>query len=46
MHNHIFIPSSKKDVCYCKICQKLSYKGIVSQSLLLKYNSKFNINPL
>ena len=46
MHNHIFIPSSKKDICYCKICQQLSYKGIPSQSLPLKNNSKFSIDPL
>ena len=46
MHSHIFIPSTKKDVCYCKICNKLSYKGIVSEEFPLKINPKFDIDPL
>ena len=44
MHNHTFIPSSKKDISYCKICQKLSYKGIISQSLNCHF--KYNMDPL
>ena len=45
-HSHIFIPSIKKDVCYCKICSKLSYKGKESQTLSFKLNNSFNLDPL
>lgn len=46
-HIHIFIASSsKKDIFYCKICQKLSYKGIISQSIPINFNCKFNNEPL
>lgn len=46
MHEHVFIPSIKADIFYCKICQKLSYKGIMCQSLPLNYNPKLPIDPL
>ena len=46
MHDHIFIPSLKKDISYCKICQLISYKGIICQSLPIKYHLKFNMDPL
>ena len=46
MENHIFIPSSKQGIFYCKRCQKLSYKGIISQSLTFKFNIKLNMDPL
>ena len=46
MHEHIFIPSSKRDISYCKICQLISYKGIISQSLLINYRLQFNMDPL
>ena len=45
METHIFIPSKKKDVFYCKLCQKLSYKEIISQSNF-KYDIKLNMDPL
>ena len=45
-HSHIFIPSTKKDVAYCSICSKLSYKGVQSISLPLKSHRRFNIDPL
>ena len=46
MNNHIFIPSSKKDISYCKICQLISYKGIISQSLPIKCHPRINMDPL
>ena len=47
MESHIFIPSSSKQgIFYCKRCQKLSYKGIISQSLAFKFNIKLNMDPL
>ena len=46
MESHIFIPSSKQGIFYCKRCQKLSYKGIISQSLAFKFNIKLNMDPL
>ena len=45
-HSHIFIPSIKKDVSYCSICSKLSYKGISSNSLSLQSSIRFNLDPL
>ena len=45
METHIFIPSKKKDIFYCKLCQKLSYKEIISQSNF-KYDIKLNMDPL
>ena len=46
METHIFIPSSKKDILYCKKCQKLSYKGVISQSLQINFEIKLNMDPL
>ena len=47
MHSHIFLPSSKKDVYYCKICNKLSYKDILCQNLSICHNyNRFNLDPL
>ena len=46
MHEHIFIPSSKKDINYCKMCQKLAYKGIVSQSIPIDFKNKLHNDPL
>ena len=47
MHSHIFLPSSKKDVYYCKICNKLSYKDILCQNLPICHNyNRFNLDPL
>ena len=46
MNNHIFIPSSKKDISYCKICQLISYKGIISQSLPINGYPRINMDPL
>ena len=46
MHEHIFIPSSKKDIFYCQKCQKLSYKGIIAQSIPIDFNCKLNDDPL
>ena len=45
-HSHLFIPTTKKDVQYCKICSSLSYKGIFSKSLSIKSNNRFNVDPL
>ena len=45
-HSHIFIPTTKKDVSYCSICSKLSYKGIQSNNLSLKSSIRFNLDPL
>jgi hypothetical protein len=46
MHSHIFLSSSKKDVCYCKICSKLSYKGNIGQESPIKIVHKFDVDPL
>ena len=47
MHSHIFLPSNKKDVFYCKICNKLSYKDILCQNLPICHNyNRFNLDPL
>ena len=46
MHPHIFISSTKKDICYCKLCSKLSYKGISSPEISLKTSNNFDIDPL
>ena len=46
MHSHIFIPSTKKDICYCKACKKLSYKGITSQDFSFNFFKRFDIEPL
>ena len=46
MHSHIFLSSSKKDVCYCKICSKLSYKGNIGQESPIKILHKFDVDPL
>ena len=45
-HSHIFIPSIKKDVSYCSICSKLSYKEIPSNALSLQSSIRFNLDPL
>ena len=45
MHNHKFAQSSKKDIYYCTTCQNLSYKGTLSQSLLINCIN-FDIDPL
>ena len=45
-HSHIFVPSIKKDVSYCSICSKLSYKGIPSNTLSLKSASRLDLDPL
>ena len=45
MHSHIFQPTSKKDICYCKICNKLSYNGRICQSLPIDTFPKFDIDP-
>ena len=45
-HSHLFIPTTKKDVKYCKICSSLSYKGIFSKNLSIKSNNRFNVDPL
>ena len=46
MHVHIYIPSIKKDISYCKICQKLSYKEYASQSLEADFNLIINMDPM
>ena len=46
MHSHIFIPSYKKDVSYCKICSQLAYKGTICQTIPLEGFNRFNIDPL
>ena len=46
MHPHIFISSTKKDISYCKLCSKLSYKGISSPELSLKTSHNFDVDPL
>ena len=45
-HSHIFIPSIKKDVSFCSICSKLSYKEIPSNALSLQSSIRFNLDPL
>ena len=45
-HSHIFMPSKKKDLCYCKICYKLSYKGKICQSLPFNDENRFGLDPL
>ena len=46
MHSHIFTPSIKKDIYYCKICSKLSYKDNYCQDLPIKSSYKHNMDPL
>ena len=46
MHSHIFVPSTKKDICYCKICSQLSYKGKICQTLPITNYNRFNVDPL
>ena len=46
MHPHIFISSTKKDISYCKICSKLSYKGNESNELPINLSHKLNLDPL
>ena len=45
-HSHIFIPSTKKEVSFCKTCSILSYKEKAAQILPIKAYSRFNIDPL
>ena len=45
-HSHLFIPNTKKEVKYCKICSSLSYKGIFSKNLSFKNDNRFNVDPL
>ena len=46
MHSHIFVPSIKKEVSYCKKCSILSYRGNISQEMPIKMYNKFDIDPL
>ena len=46
MNSHLLIQSSKEDICYCKKCGKLSYKGKIGQNLPFKCLNTFNIDPL
>ena len=46
MNSHILIQSSKEDICYCKKCGKLSYKGKICKNLPFKCLNTFNIDPL
>ena len=46
MHSHIFAPSIKKDIYYCKICSKLSYKDNYCQDLPIISYYKYNMDPL
>jgi len=46
MNSHILIQSSKEDICYCKKCGKLSYKGKICQNLPFRCLNTFNIDPL
>ena len=46
MHSHIFTPSIKKDIYYCKICSKLSYKDNYCQELPIKSTYNYNMDPL
>jgi hypothetical protein len=46
MHSHIFAPSVKKDIYYCKICCKLSYKDNYCQELPFNSSYKYDIDPL
>lgn len=45
-HSHIFIPTTKKEVKYCKICSSLSYKGISSKNFSIRSNNRLNVDPL
>ena len=45
-HSHTPAPSTKKDVSYCSICSKLSYRRIQSNALSLKSSIRFNLDPL
>lgn len=45
-HSHIFMPSKKKDLCFCKICYKFSYKGKICQTLPMKDENRFCLDPL
>ena len=45
-HTHLFLPTTKKEVKYCKICSSLSYKGIFSKNLPIKSYNRFNVDPL
>ncbi len=46
MHSHEFIPSTKKDVFFCKICCQLSYKDRVSKSIPINNFDGLNMDPL
>ena len=46
MHSHIYIQSNKNDVSYCKICNQLSYKESIFQSIPIRTYNIFNIAPL
>ena len=46
MNSHLLIQSSKEDICYCKKCGKLSYKGKIGQNLPFNCLNTFNIDPL
>ena len=46
MNSHILIQSTKEDICYCKKCGKLSYKGKICQNLPFHCLNTFNIDPL
>ena len=46
MHSHIFVPSIKKDIYYCKICCKLSYKDNYCQELPIKSSYSSLMDPL
>ena len=46
MHSHEFIPSTKKDVFFCKICCKLSYKDRESKSIPINNFDGLNMDPL
>ena len=40
------MPSTKIDLCYCKICYKLTYKGKICQNLLINDANRFCLDPL
>ena len=46
MNSHILIQSIKEDICYCKKCGKISYKGKICKNLPFKCLNTFNIDPL
>ena len=46
MNSHLLVQSSKEDICYCKKCGKLSYKGKIGQNLPFKCLNTFNLDPL